>query len=219
MAERFKTGQLKLGTLIDETLSKREQARLLSRMRQALAAEEAGQRARLAAQRKRHREAPTAIKLHKAKQSRNLRLLTVLHTSADPDQIATARRELLEASRQPQHEAQPSGAAQHRESAPAARVQHLAPARLTFWTKLGPAPHCSPADTPTAMLFYRKVSRLIEQGGWTAAERAALHDLAAKWGPRALGTDARFNVVGTVSGRLPRALELKINELRKRGQE
>lgn len=212
MAER-----LKIGELIDRTLGKREQARLLARMRDALRDEEQAQKAKLAARRRRHQQAPAALKAAKAKDARNRRLLAVMHTATDPDQIAAARRELLH---QSQHEETPSGTQQAKETRAAAIVQHLAPTRLSIWAKLGgPAPTCGPGDTSTAMVFYRKVTRLLEAGGHTPSERAALTDLAAKWGPRALGTDARFNIVGTMGGRLPRALEAKINEMKKRGQE
>lgn len=213
MAER-----LKIGELIDRTLTKREQARLLSRMRDALRAEEVAQKAKFAARRRRHQQAPAALKAAKAKDARNRRLLAVMHTATDPEQIAAARRELLH---QPlRDDPTPNGSQQAKDTRAAAVVQHLAPTRLSIWAKLGgPAPSCGPGDTTTAMVFYRKVTRLLEAGGHTASERAALTDLAAKWGPRALGTDARFNIVGTMVGRLPRALEQKINELKKRGQE
>jgi hypothetical protein len=96
----------------------------------------------------------------------------------------------------------------------AARVATHAPGRAAYWAITGPAPDCEPGDVQTAMLFYRKVLTAIEQGGWTHSERAALYDLERKWGLRARGEDPRFMIAGTATGRLPRAMEAQINEAR-----
>lgn len=85
------------------------------------------------------------------------------------------------------------------------------PGKATYWTELGDPPHCEPGDQARARLFYRKIQRAIEQGGWSRSEHAALHVLSRRWFARAAGTDARFMEVGTAgAGRLPRDTERRI---------
>lgn len=204
--------RIKLGELIDQTLSSHEQTKLLLRMREMLRDEDVRQQEHGRKGRER-RKLPNVARV---KRKQTSRLLTVLHTSTDPAQLVAARTELAGQSADDARELHtPTGQQQHDETRAGALLAHHSRARASFWAQLGPAPHCGPGETATAMLFYRKVTRLLDGGGWTHHERAALHDLAAKWGPRALGNDARFNVVGTVGGRLPRALELKIKEMQK----
>lgn len=214
--------KLKLGELIDRTLTIREQARILARMRDTLRAESRRAQAKAREQQARTRartrapaSASTPEQARRAAQQRRTRLLATLQTSVDPAALQRAREALARDVETDASERDArTGAQQHRDTAPETLLAHHAPGRAAFWRQLGPAPHCQPGDTATAMVFYRKVQRALDAGGWTHRERAALLDLAAKWGPRALGTDPRFMIVGTLPGRLPAALEAKIRALK-----
>lgn len=83
--------------------------------------------------------------------------------------------------------------------------------RASYWSDLGDPPICEPGETTAARLFYRRILSVLDQGGWTGSERAALCVLAKRWLARAEGRDGRFMEVGTVgAGRLPRDVERRI---------
>ena len=84
--------------------------------------------------------------------------------------------------------------------------------RSSFLAELGPAPVCAPGDHQSARAYLLRVVSLIERGGWSASECAGLHVLAKRWRRRASGQDARFNLVGNRTGRLPRTLEARLKE-------
>ena len=85
--------------------------------------------------------------------------------------------------------------------------------RMAFWAVLGPVPKCEAGETDVAALFHRKVLERLEAGGWTHSEYTHLWKLELLWRTRARGLDARFMIVGNVSGRLPRDVEARIKVL------
>lgn len=208
---------LKVGALLDSALSAHDQTRVLLQLKALLDAESTKQQRAAQARRQRARAAqPASVVARRTAKQRQKALLLQLHTSTDPATIREARRQ-LDAEFNDPAERSPSAAEQQRTGRAASVIAHHQPGRAPYWPLIGPAPHCEPGDTRTAMVFLRKLDAAIERGGWTNSERAALYDLRAKWAPRALGTDPRFMLVGTMPGRLPKALEAKIKQLRLKG--
>lgn len=188
----------KIGELLDASLSKREQARLLLRLKRSILAEEA----KINDQRRATR-----------KTSRDRRRARLARGLDEPVNEFNLQRD---AARRVLRAPTVGGEQTDRHEAAAARVKARAPGRAAYWAFTGPAPECTPGDTLTAQRFYRKVLAAIEQGGWTRSERAALYDLEKKWGPRARGTDPRFMIAGTKGGRLDAAAEERIRILKER---
>lgn len=74
----------------------------------------------------------------------------------------------------------------------------------------GDSPYCGPGDHEKASAYVARLERAIAQGGWTKHEREHLYGELEKWGRRARGQDARFEVVGTRPGALSMPDECKV---------
>jgi hypothetical protein len=84
------------------------------------------------------------------------------------------------------------------------------PRKSGYFAIIGDSPTCEPGDHQTAFAYLAKINEAITQGGWTAFESTRLRKLRAKWARRALGKDARFNLVGTRGGRLTADVEYSL---------
>ena len=73
--------------------------------------------------------------------------------------------------------------------------------RAAFRTLTGDTPVCGPGERDKAAVYLYRVEQAIAQGGWTPGEWQSLRKLRTRWMARAEGTDARFEVVGTYTGR------------------
>jgi len=185
-------------------VSARTQARALLDLKAALRTETLTMRRRAAVHQRESRQRKRERKLREAAE---LSAIATLRRDGVPTHVIEARRRLLNGT--VLSDDLPGRDASDAESRLAVRLQRHQPGRATYWSLLGAPPRCGPGDKAAA-IFLRKVERAIERGGWTTNERAALHMLAKRWGRRARGEDARYNLVGTVSGRLPRDVERTI---------
>lgn len=185
-----------LADILNAALTERQQASILSKMRVEILREEQ----RIKDARRQQRSTPTK--------------------PAPARPRATVTRPLSEYGREhartvlarPEPDAKQTD--QHERAS--AFLRHGKPGKAAYWAMIGEAPECGPADTTTAMTFYRKVVAAIEHGGWSHSERSALYDLEQKWSARAYGRDPRFQIAGTRPGRLPAHDEKRIAEWKKR---
>jgi hypothetical protein len=186
----------------------RDQARALLGLKAQLRTE----RARVASKaRQQERESRQRRRARLLAEQAELTAVAALARDHVPAHVIDARRRLLSVG--VISDGFPGRDAADAEARLALRLQRHKPGKATYWSVIGDPPKCGPGDRAAAAIFLRRVQRAIEQGGWTTNERAALHMLEKRWGARARGTDGRFNVVGNVSGRLPRDVERTITIL------
>ena len=65
-------------------------------------------------------------------------------------------------------------------------------------------------DTDDAADYVEALKGLLHLSGWTHTQRATLTRRLRVWERRAAGLDARWNLVGSRGGRLPRELESRV---------
>lgn len=189
MANKFRN----LGDILNSVLTERQQASILTKMREEIRREE-----QQISERKREtaRDRPPRLPRDRSR-PRALR---------PPNEYGREHARALLAA------PESSGAQTEARERASARVRHGQPGKAAYWTMTGEAPDCQPGDRDTAMRFYKRVVSAIEHGGWSHSERSALYDLETKWGARAHGRDPRFQIAGTRPGRLPAADERRIRE-------
>jgi len=85
-----------------------------------------------------------------------------------------------------------------------------------YYALIGAAPHCGPADTPTARSFLGRILAALELHDWTQDERNRLRLLRDKWKRRAEGKDPRFQAVGTRAGRVAFDVEVAARAARRK---
>lgn len=75
--------------------------------------------------------------------------------------------------------------------------------KASYRSVIGKAPVCvGPWDRQKAVEYLAKIERAIRKGHWSPAERGNLKRMREVWARRVSGQDVRFNVAGTMGGKL-----------------
>lgn len=86
--------------------------------------------------------------------------------------------------------------------------------RSGYVSFIGERPICNPGDHTAAQLYWYRITQALDMEGWSPSERTRLRALERKWKARKDGQDARFEIMGNVSGGPDPDQRRRIHDLR-----